>query len=326
MTPAPRSFASRGITWSMHGPGQEVVCAILSGEPSKRAVRVAAQLADRLALRLALIEVHVPIPPPRTAPVEGPQPLVALASEADVLAAEQVPVVQGPAEWQRGVRVPRDARHDAITAAPAMALERLAQDPRTELLVVGDEGGGPLRAKLEGNAGREALRDVACPLVLVPARAADAGQEADMGTLVCGVDDDDAAPGVAAGAAGLARRLNARLHIVHVLERPPTAPPGAHAPSLRSGEARAGAGQVMTRCRAALPAQIRAEFVTAKGDAAKRLGAAARAVGAGLIAVGRPRHGAIGSALLGSAVHGLLANGTTPVCVISERVRKTDAV
>ena len=192
MTPTLRSLASRGMTSSMHGPGREVVCAILSGESSTRAVRVAAGLADRLALRLALIEVHVPVPPPQVAPVEGPQPPVPLASAAGVspLAADQVPVVQGPAEWRRGVVMPRDTRQDAITAAPA---------------------------------------------------------------------------------------------------------------------------------------RVRADFMTVKGDAAEGLGAAARDVGAGLIAVGQPRHGAIGSALLGSALHQLLATGATPVCVISERVRNADA-
>ena len=59
--------------------------------------------------------------------------------------------------------------------------------------------------------------------------------------------------------------------------------------------------------------------MTLQGDAAQRLQAAARDVAAAPFVVGRPRHGAIGSALLGSALHGLLATGPTPVCVISER-------
>lgn len=303
------------MTCSMHGPGQEVVCAILSGESSKRAVRLAVQLAERLALRLALIEVHVPIPPPQAAPVEGPQPLVPLAPSAGVppLSADPVPVVQGPAEWRRDVVMPPDTREDAITAAPAMALERLAQDARTELLVVGDEGGGPLRAKLAGNAGREVLSDVACPLVLVPARAP-ANPDTDMATVVCGVDDDDAAPGVAAGTARLARRLGARLLIVHVRER---AAPDQLTPSQLSDAARGRSRRVFANCRAALPADVSAEFVALQGDAAQRLEATARDVGATLITVGRPRHGAVGSALLGSALHQLLATGTTAVCVIS---------
>ena len=150
-----------------------------------------------------------------------------------------------------------DARQDAITAAPTMALECLAQDARTELLVVGDEGGGPLRAKLGRTAGREVLSHVACPLVLVPAR--DAHTSPEMRAVVCGVDDNHAAPRVAAGAAGLARRLGARLHIVHVLKPPRWPRPGQLAQSWTSSDARRRSRAVFANCRAALPEDVSAD-------------------------------------------------------------------
>ena len=306
---------ARGVT----DREREVVCAVLSGASSKGAVRVAARLAERLSLRLALIDVHVPIPPPQAAPLEAPQPVVPFGPAVGVppLPGDEIAVVQGPAEWRREVAMAPDTREDTMTAAPAMALERLAQDPRTALLVVGDEGGGPLRAKLEGNAGRSVLSDVRCPVVLVPRRRAGTTDEADIATVLCGVDDDGAAPAVAVAAASLAERLGARLRIVHVLERSLSgAPPEPVAPSQLGGDGRNESERLFATCRAALPPHAAAEFVTVDGDAAEGLRSAAREVDAGLIVVARPRHGAVGSALLGSVMHQLLRTGTTPICVI----------
>ena len=300
---------------------RDVVCAVLTGESSKRAVRVAARLAERLSLRLALIDVHVPIPPPQAAPLEAPQPVVPFGPAVGVppLPADEIAVVQSPADWRRDVALAPDTREDTMTAAPTMVLERLAQDTRTELLVVGDEGGGPLRAKLEGNAGRSVLSDVQCPVVLVPGPSAGSTDEADITTVLCGVDDDDdgAAPAVAAAAARLATGLGARLRIVHVVERALSgAPPEPVAPSQLPDDGRYESERLFANCRAALPPHAGGEFVTVEGDAAEGLQAAARDVDAGLIVVARPRHGAVGSALLGSVMHQLLRTGTTPVCVI----------
>lgn len=301
---------------------QEVACAILSGESTERAVRLAARLAERLSLRLALIEVHVPIPPPQAAPLEAPQPVVPWgpAVGAPPLPADDLAVSQEPPPWWRGLAIPAGTREDAITAAPAMALERLAEDPRTEVLVVGDQGGGAIRAKLEGNPGRAVLDSVRCPLVLVPPPdPARPSGEGDLSTVVCGVDDDDEAPVVAAGAGLLAQRLEGRLRIVHVRRRARSgAPPEQLVPSA-SDEKAVEAEELFARCRAALPPDVDAEYVTAEGDAADALHAAARELDAGLLAVGRPRHGTVGSAVLGSAVHELLRTGTTPLYVISAR-------
>lgn len=142
-------------------------------------------------------------------------------------------------------------------------------------------------------------------------KRAAAGTREDATTASPAVDDDDA-PAVTAGAARLARRLDARLRIVHVLERALSrAPPEQVAASGPSAEGRDESGRLFARCRAALPAEAGADFVTVEGDAAERLRAVAREVDAGLIAVGRAHHGAVGAALLGSVMHQLLRTGTT---------------
>jgi nucleotide-binding universal stress UspA family protein len=223
----------------------EIVCAVLRpGE--ERAVRLAAQLGRRLGEPVVLVDLRTPLPPPGVMPVEGvvpttpPPPLAAgdegVEPRADLAALAERAGATG-------------ARHEILVGAPGDALRQLTERPAIDLLVVTDSGGGPVAAKLGGNAGRDVLRDARCPVVLVP--AASTGALPDPLAIVCGAGDDPAGEEVTGFAEALARRLDASLEIVRVGDDAATA--------IRDAARAAGAGLVVVGppARGALGAALR---------------------------------------------------------------------
>jgi nucleotide-binding universal stress UspA family protein len=292
----------------------EIVCAITAGAGSKRAGRLAARLAERLSLRLALIHVQMPIAPPDAAIVEGPHPVAPIAVDLVAPLELLTPPPVAPAAWEEVLVCSQPTRRDIVPGVPSEALQRLSEAEDTALLVVADDGGGPLTSVFAGNAPRGAIRSVACPMVLVPELMV---EHANVRNVLCGVDEDDAAADVASAAADLAGRLGGRLRFVHVVGR---AVSGAEPEQTPLGEldesSRRATEALFDRCRTVLGAQSTAEFVTIEGDAADGLRAAAEDMDAGLIVIGRPLRGALGSALMGSAAHALLRAGGFPVVVV----------
>jgi nucleotide-binding universal stress UspA family protein len=161
------------------------------------------------------------------------------------------------------------ARRNEVEAMPAQGLRDIATDPDTQLLVVADEGGGPVASKLAGSPARDVLRDSRCPVVLAPPIEIVLPETPVVGY---GLDrDDEVAPTVAAFAGALAYELGADLRQVHV-----------------------------------------------DGNVPDAVADSVRAIGASLVVVGRPAHGALASALLGSLVHSLLKRPVAPVVVVPD--------
>jgi nucleotide-binding universal stress UspA family protein len=74
--------------------------------------------------------------------------------------------------------------------------------------------------------------------------------------------------------------------------------------------------RLFAACRAALAPTAPVSFDCAVGDTAAALRAAASREHAGLLLVGRPGHGALVSALVGSVTHALLEASDVPVVVV----------
>lgn len=287
----------------------EIVCALLGGSGDEAAAKLGARLADLLSLRLALVRVEYLAAPPDSLPLEGFHPMIGLSGTTPVALAPHEPVdapePPEPEQWERELVTDQPPRHDAFPGPPGEALRALSEAPNTRLLVACDRGGGPLSSKFTGNAARDVVRDVRCPLVLVSAdhTASWSGSPA----IVCAIDEDDELPAVVGLAADLARRLGSRLHVVHAVERPVSGePPRLVELDALDDNRRRNAASAFEACRAALAPDAGASFVAVEGDTADGLRFAAGELGAGLIVIGRPAHTSLGSALLGSSAHDLL--------------------
>jgi nucleotide-binding universal stress UspA family protein len=275
----------------------EIVCTVLRPE-SARAVALAGQLAERMSLPLSLIDIRSTAPDLVGPPHAPAAPLVAPGPVADP-AAGGLPPAPPPADLEAlaheaGVR---PALCQYMEAPPVAAIEVLSMQPGTALLVAADSGGGPLATALSGEPPRSALRDLHAPLVLVPLRDGGRPTLGDEPCVACAVTDDDAADEAVAVAVDLAERLGASLRFMH------------------AGDDEAAASRLEVRIAAALPDGAGATFEVLPPDHAHDLHAWADARGADLLVVGPPRRGALGSALLGSAVHRAAQHGAVPLVV-----------
>ncbi|MGI8729122.1 MAG: universal stress protein [Solirubrobacteraceae bacterium] len=302
------------------GDRGEVVCAVLGGGGDEAAAQLGARLAELLSLRVALVRVEYLPAPHDAVPVEGLHPLAPVPPISPVppqpLPDDPVAASEPaePEEWERDLVTSQPLRHDTFPGPPGEALRTLSEARGTRVLVACDYGGGPLSSKLTGNAARDAVRDVRCPLVLVAPDHTVKWSAAP--GIVCGIDEDEESAAVAGLAEGLAQRLGGRLHVVHVAARPLSEDP----PCIVELEAlddnrRRSTEAAFEACRAAMSPDADASFVAVEGDTADGLRFAARELDAGLIVIGRPSHTSLGSALLGSSAHDLLRDGGLAVVI-----------
>lgn len=274
-----------------------VVCTILRPE-SKGAVAVAGNLAERLSLPLVLLDIRATRPdlvPSRGTPHA---PAVGTTTLGDPVALGPPPVPP-PADLRA---LARDAgvhaeRYERIEAPPASAIASLSAHPDVELLVAADTGGGPLAAALNAESPRSLLRDVHAPLVLVPEQERSPAPLPERPSIACAIADDGAAGAAAAVAADLADRLGGTLTFVHAGEDP---------------DVTAGLEE---QIRTAIGDERAVDVETLPAEAAQDLHEWAGARGADLLVTGPPRRGAVGSALLGSAVHRAVQHGTLPIVI-----------
>jgi nucleotide-binding universal stress UspA family protein len=294
----------------------EVACVLPDLHGDERARCVATDLAERLGLELALIGVSAPVPPAGSAAVGGPY-----AIPPEVVPPPDPAVDPPEALAKRRAALARlaedarvGARADAIVASAAEAAAEVAASPQTALLVVADDGAGPLMGRLAGEPARKVLRDAACPVVVVP--PGEPERLDGRSRVICGLADTPEAASVAAVAGDLAVGLGGRLTCVHAAGGQPSASPPvwAEPTDLHPADVER-IDALVHRCRAALPETASAIFECVVGDAAQALREAAIREDAALVVVGRPSHGAFVSALVGSVTHTLLEECERPVVV-----------
>ena len=261
------------------------------------AVALAAQLARRCDDDLALVDVLWPM-----APIVAPAAAPGVVPSAIEL--EQSALEPASAEYRAGrhaeleelaLRAGAPARSvESHTGPPADVLRELSRRPDARLLVVVDHGGGALKAKLLGEPGRDAMRDLACPIVLTPTGATQALGERPR--IMCAVDDDGSAPEVAEVAGDLAERLGATLRIAH--------------------SAAEIDDELVVSLMPHVPPTVEVTFALVDAPPPRRLAALADQVRPDLIVVGAPHHGAISAALQGSVTHHLAEHAGTPLVVV----------
>jgi nucleotide-binding universal stress UspA family protein len=207
------------------------------------------------------------------------------------------------------------------------AILEAAEEQEATLLVVGARGRSPLRAAVLGSVSREVAAGATCPVVVVPAAAAESaaptGQNTD-GVVICGVDNSDLSIAAAGFSGRLAQRLGSRVVVVHarqnlrsILEyrHPSSATPPV------TGQDDAVARQVEeTTERAAKAAGGEALEVVEPGPPVTVLKEVADRYNAEFIVVAAAGRGAISSALLGSVAAELPATAERPVIVVPREV------
>jgi nucleotide-binding universal stress UspA family protein len=223
------------------------------------------------------------------------------------------------------VRTSRPIDRQVVAGPPAVALAAVAEERGALAVCVGSRGRGPLRAALLGSTSRAAVRECACPVLVVPRPAAARAGRGE--SIVCGLDGSDESANALRAAAKLRRLLDLKLVLVHVkspgalVALAPAAgpPPLGHSEQLEASD-RAGAA---VTDRVAEQAGIVADAVerVEAGEASSVIDATAEEEDAALIVVGTHARGALEGAASGSVSSRLAASASRPVLLVRADVR-----
>jgi nucleotide-binding universal stress UspA family protein len=275
-----------------------IVCAVSGGERDCALIRAAATLATHADRPLEVFHASEPVILAEAGPGA---PTIVEPAEEDIRA-------RIAAACRGALRSP--ARCEIVSGPPAALLDCLVHRPDIAALVIGDRGGGPLRASLAGGLTRPLLTRARCPLAVMP-RTAGAAAVDDVAAVVCAVDDDDVAVTVAAIAGALACDLGARLFVVHAL-RPQ--------PGIRARDARESAvRRLLDECLALVPAAADPQGIAIVGPPVESVLEVVGDESACVVVVGGPSHGVLRSALRGSVSHELIARNEHGLTVVVPR-------
>ncbi len=108
---------------------------------------------------------------------------------------------------------------------PGEVIDALAQQQRSDLIMLATRGHGPVRRFLMGSITAKVLHDVSSAVWTgVGAALADHPVRIPYQSIVCALDDSQEAEGVLRAAASIASAYGAQLWIVHVVPTPPAYP------------------------------------------------------------------------------------------------------
>jgi nucleotide-binding universal stress UspA family protein len=182
-----------------------------SGESAETA-RVAASLAHRLDRNLVLARV---VDDPPVSPYGSPRPSEALRRRVVESATDLLKAVQ--AEIGETAARKRVALVQETVGQPA-GLANLLREEDADLLVVGSRGSSPRRGGFGPGVSASLLRSSLCPVVIVPAGAADrfAGRRSARGPVICGIDWSVGSGAARVVAEGLAGQLGLAVSPIYV--------------------------------------------------------------------------------------------------------------
>lgn len=216
-------------------------------------------------------------------------------------------------------RAPDDVTAEPIAIAASTVtgtLLRLLDDENADCIAVGRSGAGGLRRALLGGRSQQLLEHAACPVLIVH-EPGDDEMPAGGRVVIAGVDGSDSTQRVVSLAAQAARRLDAELLLVHVVDLPVAGAVALKTTSALAGLARGRAEQLLADAitDAGLnPRQV--ETLVLEGDAGPELVDLADERAAALVVVGdRGRQGFRGL-LLGSAARKVVVESERPVLVV----------
>ena len=286
-----------------------LVCGLDDSDHAPGVLAVAAELAQRLSLKLRL--VHSPDP---DLFLVGERRREALRRGAELLDS----------------LVPADLVHDRVVqlGGPANLLRAELEDGAA-LAVVGSRGRGAVRAAAFGSTSQALTASAPCPVVVVPPHATELAHGPF--AVVCGVDGSAGADAALASADALARRLGSELVAVHVQAAAVPVAGATLGPVpwriLASPEARRAALAVVERAVDRMDPEAAVRMRVESGDPAERLAAVAAEQPSAMLVVGSRGHGPLHAALVGSVSSRLCAAAPVPVLVVpraSRSMRRSD--
>jgi nucleotide-binding universal stress UspA family protein len=301
-----------------------VVCGVDHSSHARAVAALAAQLAERLELRLILVHaVPVAAPPVAAAwPTRAPYDPTRLRRSAH----------------EAGHRLLADVIEDiGVSGATARVedgqapgcLVGIARGEDAEFIVVGTHGEGAAHVAVMGSVSLAVARLAPCPVVVLPPSVRHAPLTApDAETVVCGISEpEDLQPVGVAIRLALALELSLLpVHVVPSEDEETSARTVAGIRTLLTGRVHEA------RTAAATPTALKATIDAAGssraalegpdilvGDPATELARLAADARAAMLVVGSRGRGSIRSSLLGSVSRSLACNSTVPVVVCPDR-------
>ena len=279
--------------------GDHIVCGIDHSSGGDRAAATGAQLGRDLSCDVSLVHV-----------LRGAR----LGQGGDAIEI-------GAAEEHRWLRelsseygLAPNTRVAVFGGDPCEALVAAARAEDAEFIVVGSRGLHELGDAVLGSVSCALMRTAPCPVVVVPPALSVPLVPRCLRPVVCGVEGSDRDQPTLRLAADLALRFGAALHAVHAFNpRPVAAGQGPVAAPLLPGLSEAAEA---TLEHAVTEAGVEARRCVVSSPAAEGLLRVADETAAGLLVVGSPGHGKLGSAVLGSAAIELAAEARVPVVVL----------
>jgi nucleotide-binding universal stress UspA family protein len=216
-------------------------------------------------------------------------------------AANELSGLVGPAA-RAGIHAEAQMR-EGETAAEIL---RAAQELPADLIVMGTHGRTGFERWVLGSVAETVLRRAPCPVLTVPAHAADRPEAMFFKRILCATDFSPASEAALRYAVSLAQEAESNLMVVHVLE-------GAH----RSPEFDCAS---RTQLRRAVPREVGPwcvpEEILASGQAAPEILRLAREKEAGLIVMGVHGRGLLDLMAFGSVTHDVVREATCPVLTV----------
>jgi len=297
---------------------RRVLCPTDLSEASDQAARLANALAEWAHAQLTGLFVLSPLALalPRGGDVQRPEPS---ESEFERLRRETARRFAG--NGAGGVEV--DPIVD-VGRPVERILDRAAQLP-ADLIVMGTHGPGGIERFIVGSVAEMVVRRAPCPVITVAARA-DVGSRVPFRHVVCAMDDSDSSRSALEYAMALARRSDASLTLLHVIEWPWDEPP---TPRFEDLPAQQGAALAEYRryrettatnwLHSCVPESAPERLVktrVAHGKPRVQLLAVAAEEGADLIVMGVGRRSAVDMTLFGSTTRHVVAEATCPVLTL----------
>lgn len=291
-----------------------IICGVDGSPHARVAARLAADLAERLARRLVLVYA-VPLGVPPT------------AASLPERVGRDVDAVRQLEEELRPQLIASQVEIELRSGPPSRCILATADERNAAIIVLGCRGAGTIRAAIFGSVTDEIVRKAACPMLIVPPAVAETGTLRLTGTgVLCGVQRFEDLT-CARVAQALARELDVRLVLAHVLPRSADVATLTPAGAVRAQLQPCG----IAREQAALAALGRVHHDLApgdlphlrvrQGDAGRQLAELAVEEDVMLVVTGTRRwRGPLRAALLGSVSRRLSRTGQRPTVICPQRL------
>ena len=144
--------------------------------------------------------------------LSGETMLTSLPLPDEMVASEGRRLASFAREMFPGIRV----RQEVVIDSPELAIRREVERQGTDLIMMPTTGHGIVRRMLLGSTTAKVLHDLSCAIWTSTPEAS--GAERPWRSIVCALNLEEESRAVACAAASLAKSLNARLTLVHVVE------------------------------------------------------------------------------------------------------------